>query len=137
MYSVLCCELSVCCLCSDRLSFSTLRCFASGDRLHGESYTLEEAAAMWIKGVCVRVSVCVSVCVCACVACSLYNPHVCGPSPPSLRVPQAGLAVLMKSEKLFHSSFHSQALHIRPVCQVSRRSDTQSHTMNKNKKNRV
>lgn len=31
---------------------------------------------------------------------------------------QAGLAVLMKSEKLFHSSFHSQAVHIRPVCQV-------------------
>lgn len=29
---------------------------------------------------------------------------------------QAGLAVLMKSEKLFHSSFHSQAVHIRPVC---------------------
>nr|XP_046222189.1 GPI transamidase component PIG-T-like [Oncorhynchus gorbuscha] len=30
---------------------------------------------------------------------------------------KAGLAVLMKSEKLFHSSFHSQALHFRPVCQ--------------------
>ncbi|XP_067227438.1 GPI transamidase component PIG-T [Chanodichthys erythropterus] len=30
---------------------------------------------------------------------------------------KAGLAVLMKSEKLFHSSFHSQAVHIRPVCQ--------------------
>ncbi|XP_071227826.1 GPI transamidase component PIG-T-like [Salvelinus alpinus] len=30
---------------------------------------------------------------------------------------KTGLAVLMKSEKLFHSSFHSQALHIRPVCQ--------------------
>ncbi|XP_026873708.2 GPI transamidase component PIG-T isoform X1 [Electrophorus electricus] len=29
---------------------------------------------------------------------------------------KAGLAVLMKSEKLFHSSFHSQAVHIRPVC---------------------
>lgn len=29
---------------------------------------------------------------------------------------QAGLAVLLKSEKLFHSSFHSQAVHIRPVC---------------------
>ncbi|TNM87240.1 hypothetical protein fugu_007470 [Takifugu bimaculatus] len=28
----------------------------------------------------------------------------------------AGLAVLLKSEKLFHSSFHSQAVHIRPVC---------------------
>lgn len=30
---------------------------------------------------------------------------------------QAGLAVLLKSEKLFHSSFLSQAVHIRPVCQ--------------------
>lgn len=30
---------------------------------------------------------------------------------------QAGLAVLLKSEKLFHSSFHSQAVHIRSVCQ--------------------
>ncbi|XP_047462609.1 GPI transamidase component PIG-T [Mugil cephalus] len=30
---------------------------------------------------------------------------------------KAGLAVLMKSEKLFHSSFHSQTVHIRPVCQ--------------------
>ncbi|XP_076132411.1 GPI-anchor transamidase component PIGT [Alosa pseudoharengus] len=30
---------------------------------------------------------------------------------------KAGLAVLMKSEKLFHSSFHSEAIHIRPVCQ--------------------
>lgn len=29
---------------------------------------------------------------------------------------QAGLAVLLKSEKLFYSSFHSQAVHIRPVC---------------------
>ncbi|XP_066527748.1 GPI transamidase component PIG-T isoform X1 [Hoplias malabaricus] len=29
---------------------------------------------------------------------------------------KAGLAVLMKSEKLFHSSFFSQAVHIRPVC---------------------
>ena len=32
---------------------------------------------------------------------------------------QAGLAVLMKSEKLFHSSFHSQAVHIRPVSPTS------------------
>lgn len=32
---------------------------------------------------------------------------------------QAGLAVLLKSEKLFHSSFHSEAVHIRPVCQDS------------------
>ncbi|XP_040009284.1 GPI transamidase component PIG-T [Xiphias gladius] len=30
---------------------------------------------------------------------------------------KAGLAVLLKSEKLFHSSFHSQAVHIRPVCE--------------------
>uniref|UniRef100_A0A669CB66 Phosphatidylinositol glycan anchor biosynthesis class T n=1 Tax=Oreochromis niloticus TaxID=8128 RepID=A0A669CB66_ORENI len=30
---------------------------------------------------------------------------------------KAGLAVLLKSEKLFHSSFHSQAVHIRSVCQ--------------------
>ncbi|XP_064155735.1 GPI transamidase component PIG-T [Anguilla rostrata] len=30
---------------------------------------------------------------------------------------KTGLAVLLKSEKLFHSSFHSQAVHIRPVCQ--------------------
>ncbi|KAK1898058.1 GPI transamidase component PIG-T [Dissostichus eleginoides] len=30
---------------------------------------------------------------------------------------KAGLTVLLKSEKLFHSSFHSQAVHIRPVCQ--------------------
>uniref|UniRef100_A0A7N6FHR5 Phosphatidylinositol glycan anchor biosynthesis, class T n=1 Tax=Anabas testudineus TaxID=64144 RepID=A0A7N6FHR5_ANATE len=30
---------------------------------------------------------------------------------------KAGLAILLKSEKLFHSSFHSQAVHIRPVCQ--------------------
>ncbi|KAF5909027.1 GPI transamidase component PIG-T, partial [Clarias magur] len=28
----------------------------------------------------------------------------------------AGLAVLLKSEKLFHSSFHSEAVHIRPIC---------------------
>uniref|UniRef100_A0A8C7HLQ9 Phosphatidylinositol glycan anchor biosynthesis class T n=1 Tax=Oncorhynchus kisutch TaxID=8019 RepID=A0A8C7HLQ9_ONCKI len=28
-----------------------------------------------------------------------------------------GLAVLMNSEKFFHSSFYSQALHITPVCQ--------------------
>ncbi|XP_071763491.2 GPI-anchor transamidase component PIGT [Centroberyx gerrardi] len=37
---------------------------------------------------------------------------------------KAGLAVLMKSEKLFHSSFHSQALHIRPVCQDWQCKDT-------------
>ncbi|NWW93087.1 PIGT transamidase, partial [Rhynochetos jubatus] len=33
--------------------------------------------------------------------------------------PQAGLAVLLKAERLFHSSYHSQAVHIRPVCRVS------------------
>ncbi|XP_041112755.1 GPI transamidase component PIG-T-like [Polyodon spathula] len=32
---------------------------------------------------------------------------------------QAGLAVLLKSEKLFHSSYHSQAVHVRPVCKDS------------------
>ncbi|NXW59010.1 PIGT transamidase, partial [Eurystomus gularis] len=31
---------------------------------------------------------------------------------------QAGLAVLLKAERLFHSSYHSQAVHIRPVCRV-------------------
>ncbi|CAL8323882.1 unnamed protein product [Merluccius merluccius] len=30
---------------------------------------------------------------------------------------KAGLSVLLKSEKLFHSTFHSQAVHVRPVCQ--------------------
>ncbi|NXO35230.1 PIGT transamidase, partial [Locustella ochotensis] len=34
---------------------------------------------------------------------------------------QAGLAVLLKAERLFHSSYHSQAVHIRPVCRVSHR----------------
>ncbi|XP_030624414.1 GPI transamidase component PIG-T [Chanos chanos] len=29
---------------------------------------------------------------------------------------KAGLAVLLKSEKLFHSSYHSEAVHIRTVC---------------------
>ncbi|XP_023660905.2 GPI transamidase component PIG-T [Paramormyrops kingsleyae] len=37
---------------------------------------------------------------------------------------KAGLAVLLKSEKLFHSSFFSQAVHIRPICQ-----DWQCRTM--------
>ncbi|NXH67042.1 PIGT transamidase, partial [Hydrobates tethys] len=32
---------------------------------------------------------------------------------------QAGLAVLLKAERLFHSSYHSQAVHIRPVCRVT------------------
>ncbi|NXI84450.1 PIGT transamidase, partial [Rhipidura dahli] len=32
---------------------------------------------------------------------------------------QAGLAVLLKAERLFHSSYHSQAVHIRPVCRES------------------
>ncbi|NXJ00566.1 PIGT transamidase, partial [Psophia crepitans] len=34
---------------------------------------------------------------------------------------QAGLAVLLKAERLFHSSYHSQAVHIRPVCRVTHR----------------
>lgn len=34
---------------------------------------------------------------------------------------QAGLAVLLKAERLFHSSYHSQAVHIRPICRVSAR----------------
>lgn len=37
---------------------------------------------------------------------------------------KAGLAVLLKSEKLFHSSFHSQAVHIRPICKDWQCSDT-------------
>ncbi|KAI4881914.1 hypothetical protein NFI96_021089 [Prochilodus magdalenae] len=37
---------------------------------------------------------------------------------------KAGLAVLLKSEKLFHSSFHSQAVHIRPVCKDWQCTDT-------------
>ncbi|XP_077442241.1 GPI-anchor transamidase component PIGT [Vanacampus margaritifer] len=37
---------------------------------------------------------------------------------------KAGLAVLLKSEKVFHSSFHSQAVHIRPVCQDARCTST-------------
>ncbi|NXC22004.1 PIGT transamidase, partial [Corythaeola cristata] len=32
---------------------------------------------------------------------------------------KAGLAVLLKAERLFHSSYHSQAVHIRPICRVS------------------
>ncbi|NXL88362.1 PIGT transamidase, partial [Alectura lathami] len=32
---------------------------------------------------------------------------------------QAGLAVLLKAERLFHSSYHSQAVHIRPICRLS------------------
>ncbi|XP_042656948.1 GPI transamidase component PIG-T isoform X4 [Tyto alba] len=32
---------------------------------------------------------------------------------------KAGLAVLLKAERLFHSSYHSQAVHIRPVCRDS------------------
>ncbi|NWH49195.1 PIGT transamidase, partial [Fregata magnificens] len=34
---------------------------------------------------------------------------------------QAGLAVLLKAERLFHSSYHSQAVHIRPVCRATHR----------------
>ncbi|XP_039354151.1 GPI transamidase component PIG-T isoform X1 [Mauremys reevesii] len=29
---------------------------------------------------------------------------------------KAGLAVLLKAERLFHTSYHSQAVHIRPIC---------------------
>nr|XP_033819041.1 GPI transamidase component PIG-T [Geotrypetes seraphini] len=32
---------------------------------------------------------------------------------------RAGLAVLLKAERLFHSSYHSQAVHIRPICKDS------------------
>lgn len=32
---------------------------------------------------------------------------------------QAGLSVLLKADRLFHTSYHSQAVHIRPVCRVS------------------
>ncbi|NWW43379.1 PIGT transamidase, partial [Pedionomus torquatus] len=32
---------------------------------------------------------------------------------------KAGLAVLLKAERLFHSSYHSQAVHIRPICRVA------------------
>lgn len=39
----------------------------------------------------------------------------------SLSSLQAGLAVLLKAERLFHSSYHSQAVHIRPICRVSTR----------------
>lgn len=37
----------------------------------------------------------------------------------SLRLLQAGLSVLLKADRLFHTSYHSQAVHIRPVCRVS------------------
>ncbi|XP_004698068.1 GPI transamidase component PIG-T [Echinops telfairi] len=33
---------------------------------------------------------------------------------------KAGLAVLLKADRLFHTSYHSQAVHIRPVCRDSR-----------------
>jgi len=33
---------------------------------------------------------------------------------------QAGLSVLLKADRLFHTSYHSQAVHIRPICRVSR-----------------
>ncbi|XP_038606623.1 GPI transamidase component PIG-T [Tachyglossus aculeatus] len=33
---------------------------------------------------------------------------------------KAGLSVLLKAERLFHSSYHSQAVHIRPVCRDAR-----------------
>lgn len=31
-------------------------------------------------------------------------------------LPQAGLSVLLKADRLFHTSYHSQAVHIRPIC---------------------
>ena len=37
----------------------------------------------------------------------------------SRRLLQAGLSVLLKADRLFHTSYHSQAVHIRPVCRVS------------------
>ncbi|NXS14404.1 PIGT transamidase, partial [Neodrepanis coruscans] len=47
---------------------------------------------------------------------------------------QAGLAVLLKAERLFHSSYHSQAVHIRPVCRVSTRiSSLPGHPKRKSK----
>lgn len=33
---------------------------------------------------------------------------------------KAGLSVLLKADRLFHTSYHSQAVHMRPVCRVSR-----------------
>ncbi|XP_075384812.1 GPI-anchor transamidase component PIGT [Tenrec ecaudatus] len=33
---------------------------------------------------------------------------------------KAGLSVLLKADRLFHTSYHSQAVHIRPVCSDSR-----------------
>lgn len=32
---------------------------------------------------------------------------------------KAGLSVLLKADRLFHTSYHSQAVHIRPICRVS------------------
>ncbi|NWI87946.1 PIGT transamidase, partial [Pitta sordida] len=47
---------------------------------------------------------------------------------------QAGLAVLLKAERLFHSSYHSQAVHIRPICRVSTRlSSLPEHPKRKSK----
>lgn len=37
----------------------------------------------------------------------------------SSRLLQAGLSMLLKAERLFHTSYHSQAVHIRPICRVS------------------
>ncbi|PNJ86108.1 PIGT isoform 60, partial [Pongo abelii] len=33
---------------------------------------------------------------------------------------KAGLSVLLKADRLFHTSYHSQAVHIRPVCRNAR-----------------
>ncbi|KAI2595026.1 PIGT isoform 61, partial [Pan troglodytes] len=44
------------------------------------------------------------------------------PLPPSNPWvwPMAGLSVLLKADRLFHTSYHSQAVHIRPVCRNAR-----------------
>ncbi|XP_030771690.1 GPI transamidase component PIG-T isoform X3 [Rhinopithecus roxellana] len=39
--------------------------------------------------------------------------------PPFLQAP-SGLSVLLKADRLFHTSYHSQAVHIRPVCRNAR-----------------
>ncbi len=91
---------------SYRSPFFTLCNITTWNRLHWESHTLEEAPPLWFKG-----------------SRSLIPKMVILTKPCihafAFSFLQAGLAVLLKSEKLFHSSFHSQAVHIRPVCQVS------------------
>lgn len=109
---------------SDGPEVSPIRFIASGDCVHRESDAVEEAASLWLEGVrtpAVRL-----------VKHELTHPFriLCyfDPAMQLLLLPfpkyllfwflQAGLAVLLKSEKLFHSSFFSQAVHIRPICQV-------------------